>query len=127
MKQKENGFTLVDTLLAMVLVMTGTAAVIQLASESNRSWHAHRERLIAHELISHLEHLPFAALARWGERGFDALGRPASTARRWKYRLSVVCEEDVYWLRYRCVLTYTDADGRDVTLQLLRKEWIPDA
>jgi len=123
MSNRKQGFTLIDTLIATLIVLTGSAAVIEVSSEATRSWTAHRERLMAREILGRLEYLPFEDLAHWKETGYDALGRPGEDAGRTRYRLKVEPYEAYNWTTYTCTLTYENADGLPVTLSLMRKEY----
>jgi hypothetical protein len=126
MNKPRNGFTLIDTLIAMLIVLTGSAVVIEVSAEANRHWHAHRERLIAREILGRLAYLPIEELAAWDERGYDALGRPSKGDRPPVFRLRVEPHTGFNWTTYTCTLLYEDDDGRPRVLSLMRKAWHRD-
>jgi len=121
--KRKRAFTLVDTLIALMITLTGTASMIRLSGVTERAWQTHRERLIAQEIIDRLAHLDFERLAAWDTRAFDALGRPGDGVKPPFYTLEVRTQQFLYWRVHTCRLLYRDRDDRPVTLTLVRKEW----
>lgn len=123
---RKTAFTLVDVLIALLITLTGMASMVKISTESDRAWRAHREQLVAREILGRLQYLPLERLGTWGTRNYDALGRPHDGRKPVKYTLEVMSRRHLHWTTHRCQLHYRNGDDAPVTLEMIRKEWEPD-
>lgn len=119
----KNGFFLFDALLALVVVLVGTTAVMALLLASARSrGDAHTTKL-AWEILSYARSLSSDHLESLSERFFDDNGQP--TVEQGKYSLVIETRRDPGQVVYLAELTWS-TDGVPRRLHFERKEWRPN-
>ncbi len=119
--QQTRGFSLMDSLVAMTLVLVATTSIFQMYRLSSRAWFLHRERATAREILSGVKYLPAPYMDRFDTRFYDFRGQ--AVAGSGKFQLRVVADPRGSERNYWCTLSYVDAYDQPREFTFSRKEW----
>jgi len=120
---RHRGFSLIDSLVAMAIVMVSVAAYAALTTKSRQALFAYREERMAREVFSHVRQLPAPELDRYGVRFYDFRGLPGKAGD--KFRVEVTLDHTPGELTWWCRLNYLDWQGLPRERTFSRTEWRP--
>ena len=123
MRKTLPGFHLLDSLLAVSVVLLGAGAAIGLEQQSRNAFFRYCERARAHEILNHARGLSYEELSALSTRYYDFHGLPV--AHEGKFRLEVESESLMQGTRFLCRVRYRDADGKTREISLERWIWRP--
>ena len=116
----QKAFYLVDCLTALAVSLLGMTAVIRFSVQNQQSLFRSWESRVAREILTHAHGLPRAFLEENPDRFFDFRGQPVEEAG--KFRLRIETETSANQTRYRCLVSWRDADDQPRSLRFDRIE-----
>ena len=119
----KRAFGYVDSLLALLVVMFATTAVVKMQIQCKRSISRFTEQQKAMEILAHVKQLPAAYLEIFGKRFYDELGRPAGEGA--KFQVLVEKKPGYGMVTFWCELTYRDVDGKPRAHWFYKTKWRP--
>ncbi len=118
---KRRAFGLVDSMIAMTVVLVAAGGILGTCLKNREAIRLHSEREVAREILANAQSLPSAYLEAGSERHFTFRGLASGTPDRYRLRVETTRERNS--ICYQATLSYLDAARQLRFLNFERCEW----
>ena len=116
------GFQLLDSLIALALLLLSVASISQLHLRASQSQNKVKEQTIAASVMNHVMGLVPEYVRESGDRFYDALGLPCKSPG--KFKVKITYKELPGRLTWYITLSWRDWDGESQSMTTERIVWV---